>query len=322
VNEFAMGMGPAIFKFGKKETKYAVRALPFGGSVLMEGENGDSEDPRAFNQKPKWQRFLILFGGAAVNLLCGLLIMAVILSQQDLIGTNRIHSFDENAVSQANGLQAGDVIYKIGGKRVISSSDLGFLLSRSADGVVDLVVIRDGKKLALDQFPFQTEPGEGGRNWIVRDFVLVGVKPTFSSVVSHTVLESASLARMVWLSLLDMVTGHFKLSEISGPVGVVNLIQSQANVAAQSDTPKETHEAFLNLLYLFSLISINIGVMNLLPVPALDGGRLFFLLVEMIVRRPIPKKLEAWVHGVGLLLLLSFMVVITFSDIWGWAHGK
>ena len=183
-------------------------------------------------------------------------------------------------------------------------------MMRDDDGVMDFVVKRDGKKVELKDVKFQTSPIEGQENLISihYDFVIVGVKPTFLSVTKNAFLESISIGRMVWISLFDLITGRYGLSEVSGPIGVINYVADAASASSSSMdwTP---------LLTIMALIAINIGLFNLLPVPALDGGRLFFMFIELIIRRPIPQKFEKWVHAVGMILLLVFMAVISFKDI-------
>ena len=310
VNEFSIGMGPVLFKKQKGETQYSFRALPIGGYVAMEGEDEDSDDERAFNNKPLWQRMIVVAAGATVNLLMGVIIVAIMLCQTDLIGTPQIHSFYDNALSAQTGLQEKDTILKINGKRVFSQQDLSFLMMRDSDGVMDFTVERDGEKVELKDVKFKTSPIEGQDNVvnIEYDFIITGVKPTFLSVTKNAVLESVSIGRMVWMSLLDLITGKYGIAEVSGPIGVVDFVADAASTSSQNMdwTP---------LLMIMALISINIGVFNLLPIPALDGGRLFFMFIELIIRRPIPQKFEKWVHAVGLILLLGFMVVISFKDI-------
>lgn len=316
VNEFSIGMGPALFTKKKGDTDYSVRALPIGGYVSMEGEDEDSEDEHAFNNRPLWQRIIIVAAGATVNLIMGVIIVAIMLCQSDLIGTTQIRSFYDNATSAASGLEAGDKIVKINGKRVYSQYDITFLMMRDDDGIMDFVVDRGGEKTELKDVKFQTSPIEGQENLISihYDFVIVGVKPTFLNVTKNAVLESISIGRMVWISLFDLVTGRYGLSEVSGPIGVINYVADAAteSSAAMDWTP---------LLTVMALIAINIGLFNLLPVPALDGGRLFFMIVELIIRRPVPQKFEKWVHAVGMILLLAFMALISFKDILSLIRG-
>lgn len=308
VNEFAIGMGPALFKKKKGETTYALRLFPVGGFVSMEGEDEESTDERAFNNKPVWQRFIIIAAGATMNLILGLIIVSVLLSNTELIGTNRIHSFTENAVSQQNGLKVGDKFLKIDGHRLYSDMDLTFLLSRSENGAYDIEVERDGQKVKLDNLQFQTQKVEGV-TVITYDFVIVGEEKTFLNVLRNTFAESASIVRLVRLSLFDLVTGKYGLSDLSGPIGTMDVIAEATENAVSTDGGWES------LLTIMAFITINIGVFNLFPLPALDGGRLFFLVVEMIRRKPIKAKYEGIVHATGLVLLLLLMVAVTFSDI-------
>lgn len=307
VNEFAMGMGPTLFKFKKGETKYALRLFPIGGFVSMEGEDEESENERAFCNKPAWQRFIIVAAGGVVNLIMGAIIVAVMLSQTNLIGLPQIHSFEENSVSSQY-LQVGDEIKKINGKKVYSEYDLSFLMARDKDGIIDFTVEREGEKVELNGVPFQTMKNQDGTITIIYDFIIRGVEPGFLSVTKNAVLESVSIGRIVWISLLDLVTGQYGLSDLSGPIGTVSYIADAAQVATQQTD-------YTYLFTLMAMIAINIGLFNLLPLPALDGGRLFFLAIEFVFRKPVPAKYEGWVHAVGMVLLLLLMAVISLSDI-------
>lgn len=313
VNEFAMGMGPTLFKFKKGETKYALRLLPIGGFVSMEGEDEESENERAFCNKPTWQRFIIVAAGGIINLIMGVIIVAVMLCQSDLIGLPEIHSFEENSVSSVQ-LMAGDKIKEINDKKVYSEYDLGFLMARDGDGTMDFVVERNGEDVELNGVEFQTYEKDG-TVMIVYDFIIRGVEPGFLNVAKNSVLQSVSIGRIVWISLLDLVTGRYGLSELSGPIGTVEYIAD----AAQTATQEMDYSYLLNMM---AMITINIGLFNLLPLPALDGGRLFFMVIEMVARKPVPRKYEGWVHAVGLVLLLLLMLVISFSDIMRLIRGS
>lgn len=309
VNEFSLGMGPAIFKKKKGETQYSLRLLPIGGYVSMEGEDEDSENERAFCNIKAWKRFIIIAAGGVVNLIMGVIVVAIMLATSgDLIGTPQINFFHEDAATATQGLQEKDVIKKINGKTVFSEYDLSFLMARDKDGVIDFVVERNNEKVTVDGVKFDTKKNPDGTLTIIYDFVIVGVKSNVWTVAKNAVLESVSIARIVWLSLFDLVTGQYGLSDLSGPIGTVTIIADTAqNAVAQTD--------YSMLFMIMALIAINIGLFNLLPLPALDGGRLFFLLIEMIFRKPIPRKYEGWIHAIGLGLLLLLMVVISFSDI-------
>ena len=274
----------------------------------MEGEDEESQDENAFNRKKVWQRFIIVAAGAVMNLILGIVIVATVLSMEDLIGTNKILYFEENAVSQQTGLAAGDEFVEIDGHRVFSDMDISFLMTRSDDGIFDMTVRRDGELIDLEGVTFKTEK-DGEYTLITYDFVIVGEEPTLFNVFKNSFGRTASIARLVWLSLFDLVTGQYGLTDLSGPVGTVNIIADAAASAADSK------DGLMTALTLMAFVSINIGVFNVLPLPALDGGRLFFLLIEGIRRKPIKPKYEGFIHGAGLVLLLLLMLVVTFNDI-------
>ncbi len=314
VNEFSMGMGPKLFSFGKKETKYSLRLFPIGGYVSMEGEDEESDDDRAFGKKKVWQRFIIVAAGATMNLILGFLVVTILMATQNLIGTTTIAGFDEDSVLKET-FRPGDRIVEINGKKALSHYDLSFLMTRDEDGVLDFVVERDGEKKELKNVKFQTVPNEDAPDKvsIVFDFIILGEEPGFLNTLKYGFLTTLSLGRMVWLSLFDLITGQYGLSDLSGPIGTMDFIASAAQQAAKTDlTP---------LFMIMALITVNIGLFNLLPIPALDGGRLFFMLIEMIIRRPINPKYERYIHAAGMILLLLFMAVISFSDIWKLIKG-
>ena len=314
VNEFSLGMGPALFKRKKGDTLYAVRLFPIGGYVAMEGEDDASEDDRAFNKKPVWQKMIIVVAGALMNLILGFILMVLLLTTStDLIGTNTIKEFYPDAVSSQYGLQAGDRFAEIDGHHVWSELDLSFLMSRSQDGVFDFVVERNGEKVTLNDVHFATEQ-QNGITLIQYDFIIIGEQPGFLNIVKNAFTQSASIVRMVWLSVFDLVTGRYGMSELAGPVGTVDII---ADVTAQA----VSSGSLTNLLTIMAFITINVGVANLLPLPALDGGRFLFLAVEAVRRKPVNPKYEGYVHAAGLALLLLLMVVVTYNDIARIVHG-
>ena len=314
VNEFSLGMGPALFKRKKGDTLYAVRLFPIGGYVAMEGEDDASEDDRAFNKKPVWQKMIIVVAGALMNLILGFILMVLLLTTStDLIGTNTIKEFYPDAVSSQYGLQVGDRFVEIDGHHVWSELDLSFLMSRSRDGVFDFVVERNGEKVTLNDVHFATEQ-QNGITLIQYDFIIIGEQPGFLNIVKNAFTQSASIVRMVWLSVFDLVTGRYGMSELAGPVGTVDII---ADVTAQA----VSSGSLTNLLTIMAFITINVGVANLLPLPALDGGRFLFLAVEAVRRKPVNPKYEGYVHAAGLALLLLLMVVVTYNDIARIVHG-
>lgn len=301
VNEFSVGMGPKIFQITRKGTKYTLRWILFGGYCSMEGEDEESDDKNAFFNKKVWQRIFVVVAGAVMNLILGFVIVLIIVCSQNLVGTTQVAKFDDAAVSSQSGLQVGDTIKSIDGMRVYTTNDVQTGLSRSPDGTVDMVVTRDGKDVNL-QVEFETDEYEGTR-YIVMDFWLRGVEKTFGNVFVQTFKESVSYARMVFLSVHDLLTGRYGLSDLSGPVGAVSVVSDAVKTSVYS------------MLRIMALLTINVGLFNLFPIPALDGWRFFVLLAEGITRKKLPAKAEYIINAVGLVLLLGLMCVVTFSDI-------
>lgn len=302
VNEFSVGFGPKLFSKQGKETLYTLRLVPFGGFCAMEGEDESSGDPKAFCNKKAWRRLIIIVAGALFNLIFGFVLVVCTLAPADRFYTTTIGGFRENSVSAAT-LQEGDEIVSIGGRGVTSVYDLSYNLSNVDGNTLDVVVNRDGKKVPLD-VEFNTEEIDG-INYVEIDFYLETEEKTFGSFIVQSVERTVSYIKVVWFSLVDLLTGKYGISAMSGPVGVTAAIGTAAK------------NGLRNLLPIISLITVNLGVFNLLPVPALDGGRAFFLFIEMIIRRPIPKKFEAVVHAAGLVILLGFIALITVKDIVG-----
>ena len=315
IYEFAIGMGPTIFSWKSKkyDTKYALRLLPFGGFVSMAGEDGECDDENAFNKKPCWKRFIILAAGATMNIILGFILILTMLTSSaisnrtedglGLLASNTIHSFEENAISNSeNGLMPGDKIVKVGKVSIHTGNELSYEIMNQGYKSLDITVIRNGEKLVLEDVVFGTFT-ESGAVFGQLDFYVYGERFTFGSLMKHTFFNSLSTIKMVWDSLRDMVMGRYGLDAVSGPVGITN---QMVETAKSGPT---------NFLYLASVITMNLGVMNLLPLPALDGGRLVFVLWEMITRKKPSPKVESYIHAAGFVILMAFMVFIVFKDI-------
>lgn len=316
VSEFAIGMGPAIFKRQKGETLYALRALPIGGYCAMDEDEGESEDPRAFVNKPWWKRLIILVSGAGANFLAGVLVLMFIVPGSYLSEAPVITGIYDNSPYQGEeGIMVGDEFYKIDGKRVYNSSDVNLLLSRGSSEFRDLELIRDGERVVLEDFRFVPVEYEiDGETQMLYGFTR-GVSQTgLGAAVKYSWYGALDFVRMVWMGLGDLVTGAVGLSDMSGPVGIVNLI---SDVGTSAETGSD---AAFGILYLAAFIAVNLAVMNMLPIPALDGGRVFFLLInafiEKILRKKLNPKYEAYIHTAGMVLLLGLMAVVMFSDIY------
>lgn len=304
VNEFAVGFGPKIFSKQGKETKYSFNLIPLGGYCAMEGEDETSADDRAFCNKAAWRRFLIVVMGAVFNLLLGLIIVAIILAPSEAFYTTTIGRFEENAVSVNSGLQIDDTIVAVDGRRIIAINDLSYAFTNVKDSKIDITVKRDGKKVELKDVEFASEKVQG-MDVLTIDFAVYGQKKTVGSYITNTVKTAASYSVVIWRSLVDLLSGKYGISQVSGPVGVT---------VALADMAKQN---LASLLPMMAFISINLGIFNLLPIPALDGGRLMFILYEMIFRKPVPQKFESLVHTVGFVLLFGFMILIVAKDILG-----
>lgn len=300
VNEFSIGMGPKLIQFTKGETKYTLRLVLFGGYCAMEGEDSDSDDENAFSNKRVIQRIFVVVAGAFMNLVLGLVIISIMVSTQSLIGTTTVAKFEDNAISSQT-LEVGDKIKSIDGMRVYTSTDVTTGLSRSADNTVEFVVERNGKAKKLD-VEFEMTEYEG-HQYINMDFFVLGVEKTFFSVIKESLAQFVSYCRMIFLSLHDLIVGRYGVSDISGPVGTVSIVST----AVKTSLP--------TVLRIMALLTVNVGLFNLFPFPALDGWRLFVLVFEGIFKKKLPSKFEWLINSIGLALLIGLMCVVTFSDI-------
>lgn len=312
VNEFALGMGPAIFKFKKGETTYALRILPIGGFCSMEGEDEDSEDDRAFGNRPVWKRIIIVVAGAVMNLILGFILLVCMVASDDAITSTTIHSFEnENAVSHSTGLEAGDEIIKINGMRIFTASDISYQFQNDKDGVFEIVVERGGERKTLPDVRFDKDG-----DILHIDFIVVGERITFVSTMKEATAQFGTYSRLIWISLSDLVRGKYGLNDLSGPVGIVDVIGDVVESQRDEESRKIDWDALLTqILNIASFITINLGIFNLLPLPALDGGRLVFLIIEGIRGKKIPPEKEGMVHLIGLGLLMLLMIVITVKDV-------
>ena len=309
VNEFALGMGPKLFSFTKGETKYSLRLLPIGGYCSMEGEDEESDNPRAFGNKPVWKRIIIVAAGAVMNIILGLLMTLTMVLQQPYYASTTVSVFDENAVT-SDYIQVGDKLEEIDGYPIWNSMDIAFALGTCKNYEPNIKVNRNGQSIDLGNVPLYTYDNNG-KTTIARDFYVEPVDKNFLSVCGETIGQTVSTVRMVYASLVGLVTGKFGFNEMSGPVGVASAITTVASQGLESSFL----DAFNNILYIMMILTINLGIFNLLPVPALDGGRLLFLLIELVRRKPVPQKYEGVIHGIGFALLMVFMLAVTFNDI-------
>lgn len=316
VNEFSMFMGPAIWKKQKGETLYAIRCIPIGGYCAMEGEDGESDNPRSFSHAAWYKRLVILVAGAAMNFLTGVVLIAILYAPAKQFVLPVIQEIaPECAFSGEVGIQPGDQLYALDGERIYTSSDFTTLLTLNPGDVHDLTVVRDGEKLTFEDLnmPRVEITDENGNTQLRYGFSFTLVEANFAQRWKFVWNSSWDMVRIVKLSLKMLFTGQAGLKDMSGPVGIV----SQMSQVAQESS--STREAIQNLTYYGAMIAINLAVMNLLPIPALDGGRVVGLLlttaIEGITRKKLNPKIEAYIHAGGMILLLALMAIIMFKDI-------
>ena len=316
VNEFSMFMGPAIWKKQVGETLYSIRCIPIGGYCAMEGEDGGSDNPRSFDKAAWWKRLMILAAGAAMNFLIGVLLMVIIYLPVKQTVIPVIAGFEAySTVNGESGLQPGDRILEVDGEKIYVYSDFSMLLSLNPGDIHDLVVERNGEKVVLTNFLLEKHDVTAEDGTTVRRYGMNFTlnEPNFGEKLGLAWNQSLDTVRLVRLSLQMLFTGKVGLKDMSGPVGIVS---EMSNVAAASDS---WVSALLNMLYFGGFIAINLAVMNLLPIPALDGGRIVCLLitvaVETVTKKKINPKYEGYLHSAGMILLLGLMAVIMFKDV-------
>lgn len=406
VNEFALGMGPKIFSFQKGETTYSFRIFPIGGYCAMEGEDEESDNPRAFNNAKVWKRMIVIIAGAVMNIILGLIFMFVIVIQQPSFSSTTVGDFQPNSFSANSGLMTGDQIVRLNNYDIMTSRDLSFAIgtmkpdtvdgdslsiykedctgaitklyiSLANDGALsddvsqnllnylkekctlinsaetredayrimadsysemntvagvteytvpdietresrqryrtDVDVIRNDERITLndvDLFTYSTDGGETAS--VAIDFSVMPVEKTFFSVMGETWGQTISVVRMVWASLVGMVTGQFGWQDISGPVGVTSAITQVASAGLE----QSFMAAVNNIILIMVVITVNLGIFNMLPFPALDGGRFVLLLIEGIFRKPVPRKIESYINAGGFAILMLFMILISVKDLW------
>lgn len=417
VNEFALGMGPKIFGFKKGETQYSLRAIPIGGYCAMEGEDDESDNPRAFEKAKVWKRMIVVIAGAVMNILLGFVLMFITVVQQPVYSSTTIDSFPELSYSQNSGLQAGDKLLSINGTSIVSSRDISFALATAkpveADGSelqiykedclvnlfsflgtalsersqaiengesdvmsgdqvkqmysdyleivksinnasdheevqslyqdgykslyayvseeeaqvpeieaketrtrfrVDILVERAGRQVLLEDVDFYTYINEETQQPSVAvDFYTTAVDRTFLTALDESFRETISVGKMVWDSLVGIITGRFGISELSGPIGAASAI---SQVTSQSLESSGFSEGLNTLVFMMTVITVNLGIFNMLPFPALDGGRFVMLIIEAVRKKPVSMKIQNAINATGFILLIGFMIVISFKDVW------
>ena len=316
VNEFSMFMGPAIVKWKRGETQYSIRCIPVGGYCAMEGEDADTDSPRSFQKADWWKRLIILVAGSFMNFVIGVLIVSVVLFCQPRYATAEISEIESwSTLAYEGGLQVGDTIVNFDGKRINVYEDFTLATMMLPDGEYDVVVQRGGQKVTLENVPMIRQSVDDGNGGKIKLYgISFATKETTPASVPGRILPTAfNQVRSVIVSLEMLLSGKAGIQDMTGPVGIVQIMSESAEAAESASG------AFLNMLWFGGFIAINLAVMNLMPIPALDGGRVVGLLLTTIVEKVTKKKLdskyEGYIHGIGMILLLALMAVILFKDI-------
>ena len=304
VHEFAIGMGPKLFGKQKGETLYSVRALPIGGYCALEGEDTSSTDERALSNKPAWVKLIVLVAGSFMNLLLGFVLLIWIFGTGKQVVVPQVAAVTQESAAAVAGVLPGDEILRFDGDRIHLSSDLHWAIERFSGETAEMVLRRNGEKVNLTITPDKTEAGISlGVQLTIRDnSVLLTLKNGFYTTIFY--------GRVIITTLLDLLRGNIGISSMSGPIGIVSQIGT-----AVEETARTGWAGFLSLLQLAVLLTVNLGIFNLLPIPALDGGRIFFVLVEMIRRKPLPPEKEGMVHFIGFALLILLSLFIAYMDV-------
>lgn len=299
--EFALGMGPKLFSKKRGETVYSLRAIPIGGFCAMEGEDGGSEDEAAFSNKPAWKRFIVLVAGAVMNIILGFILLVASNGMQDAYRTTAVQDVQPGYAAEAAGIRTGDELIRVNKTRIHISSDLFWAVSRLDDKRADFTVRRGGEKLTFTLEPKDGEPY--GLSFSEEKMTAIGA-------LRISCYETGFYSKVILESLIDLLKGRVSVNEMSGPVGIV------AEIGGAVKESVETGMAGIErLLGLTILLTINLGIFNLLPIPALDGGRILFVLIELVTRKKLPPEKEGIVHMIGFALLMLLAIFIAYMDV-------
>ena len=316
VNEFALFMGPAIWQKQVGETLYSIRTIPIGGYCAMEGEDEETDSPHSFQKAAWWKKLIILVAGAAMNFVTGVLLMCLVYLPVQQVVMPVIDSFESfSTVNGENGLREGDRILEVDGEKIYVQADFSLVMGLNPGDVHDLVVERDGEKVVLEDLLMEKHEAvrEDGTKQMLYGMNFTLQQLDLPGKLGYAWNQCRDTVRMVRLSLQMLLSGQAGLKDLSGPVGIVQ----QMSVVAESSAT--ALDALLNMLYFGAFIAINLAVMNLLPIPALDGGRVVGVLIttaaEALTHKKIDPKYEGYLHGAGMLLLLGLMAVVMFKDI-------
>lgn len=313
VNEFAVGMGPTLFSFQKKETKYCLKAIPMGGYCMMMGEDEDVNDIHSFSQKSVWARISVVIAGPLFNFILAF-IFSIILIGFCGYDAPQITDFSEDSAAKEAGLMVGDVITGYNNHKIYNFREVMVYNQLNQTGKdVTLTVNREGKELKYSFAPKKTDNGylmgiySGGRE-----------KAGFTDTIKYSVLELRYYVNTTFISLKYLITGKLGLKSMSGPVGIVSMMSDtidEAKESAEGNTKAAILNVILNMMNFCIMLSTNLGIMNLLPFPALDGGRTLVLLIEAFFKKKMSTNKEALMNTIGFMLLIGLMFIVMVQDI-------
>lgn len=339
-------MGPRLFQFRRGETAYSIRALPIGGFCAFEGETGEEPEPalaepeahkhhwwekdqkeeepqparvydeHSYCRQPFWKRLIVLVMGGVMNIAFGLVLMGILLAPQEMFASTTISKFAENSPMQQAGLQPGDRLASIDGYKIRTDMDVSVALTLANPESVDIVVDRKGEERAFQNVRLPSTE-VNGRKVVQMDFYVLPVKKTPGTFLQKTFADTYSVERMVLTSLKGLITGRFGLNDVSGPVGMAQVITQNASAGLQHGFGT----AVGNIVYAIMIITVNLGIVNLLPIPGLDGGKILFVVIEAIRRKPISYKYQTVIEAGFMAALVGFMVLVTISDVMRLATG-
>ena len=336
VNEFSIGMGPVLWKKNHKGTQYSLRALPVGGFVALEGEESpESQQAEAahtvqeqpapeteapvqptgipLNEAPVWQRALVMVAGAVMNFVLGFVVLVfLIAAQNEPITSKTIYAIQDGALCGQTGLQAGDKVLAVTGRRCFVANDILYELVRTQSYSADFTVLRDGQKVQLPGVQFDTWQDEQGETHMSIGFSVYGLEKTPGNVLREAGNSVLYYGRIVFTSLIDLLRGRESINNLSGPVGIVSTITQVGTVSAIGQAASY---GWQDLLELLALITVNLGILNLLPFPALDGGKVVFLVIEGVTGHAVPEKLQSVLTLATFGLLFGLMLFATYNDI-------
>ena len=314
VKEFSIGMGPAIYKKLKGETLYSIRSLPLGGYCELDGKTKkEPNNSRSLANLPVYKRAIVTSAGAFMNIIIAFLFMSIVLVQKNQYASTTISKFTENAVTCNQGLRVNDKIIKINDFRINTFSDISFALATNNSEFANVTVIRRNDTLNFESIKFKTIHISNKKSPIlVRDFFVKPVNKNFFSFIGQVFGEIFSTVRVTCRSFWLLLTGRLDISDMSGPIGIVDSVKTVAKEGLKSSIL----DAINSVLFIMSIISVNLGVMNLMPIPALDGGRIVFLLLEALLKHPIKPEIEEKIHQISFIILFALIVMISLKDLY------